>query len=170
MYITQLRIRAARVQITSALLPQNTHWQQTAQLQRSTKKRKMAQTRLELLWSDQLLTTSCIRSERDFNMIRRQNETSSYLVYVNQEVRQGLSQWAQTGKTCYQFFKMQGTTEAQSFTLSLKASILAAGVPSAVEKSDSWQGSEDCRIYKSTALWSTLWEKSYIRSPHTLYP
>lgn len=54
---------------------------------------------------------------------------TSYLVDVNQEVRHGPTQRAQTGKTWHQFFNMQRmgkeATPMQT-TLSLKASILAA--------------------------------------------
>lgn len=115
----------------SPLYSNCTHWQQTVQLQK-----EMAQTRLERLWSDQLLTTPRvhIRSERELSMIRRQNETS-YLVTGNQEVRQGPTPWAQTGKTCHQFFRTQRMGREGTMiqtALSLKASILAAAVPSAL--------------------------------------
>lgn len=103
--ITQLRIRAARRQITSALFLK-LHAQTTNSA--TSKEQEMAQARLERLWLDQLLTTPTvhIRSERELSMIWRQNETS-YLVNGNQEVRQEATWWAQTGITCHQFFNMQ---------------------------------------------------------------
>lgn len=109
----------------SPLYSNYTHWQQTVWHQK-----EMAQTWLERLWSDQLLTTPRvhIRSERELSMIWKKNETS-YLVTGNQEVRRGPTPWAQTGKTYHKFFRMQRMGREGTLmqtALSLKASILAA--------------------------------------------
>lgn len=98
-YITQLRIRPARLLITSALPAQAAHADNKQWNFKRVHQKKGGEIKIRL----RLINNSWLQK---FTYDLKVGLTS-YSVNVSQEVRQAALQQAQTGKRCHQFFRMQ---------------------------------------------------------------